>query len=100
MRTFILNGMEDAANIKEGDIDSPQHDTGGLSGRKFVRSKGFHRGILGGSARFPGKWATPAQGLRPTTVLVTVAVLGRSRRWLSPSNGFQSKPPPPSHLRR
>ena len=55
MRTFVLNGMEDAAHIEKSDADSPQHDTGGLSGRKFVRSKGFHRGILGGSAPFAGK---------------------------------------------
>ncbi len=55
MRTFVLNGMEDAANIEEGDVDSPEHDTGGLSGRKFVRTKGFHPGILGGSAPFEGR---------------------------------------------
>jgi len=57
MRTFVLNGMEDATHIEKGDVDSPEHDTGGLSGRKFVRSKGFHPGILGGSARFAGKRA-------------------------------------------
>jgi len=65
MRTFVLNGMEHAADIKESDADSPQHDTGGLSGRKFVRSKGFHRGILGGSARFAGRGRPAVRGSRP-----------------------------------
>lgn len=70
MRTFVLNGMEDAADIENGDVDSPQHDTGGLSGRKFVRTKGFHRGILGGFGRFDGKRGGP--------VAMIVAELGRS----------------------
>ena len=55
MRTFVLNGMEYAADIEKGDLDSPKHDTGGLPGRKFLHTKGFHRGILGGDARFAAK---------------------------------------------
>ncbi len=55
MRTFVQNGMEDAAHIEKGDADSIEHDTGGLSGRKFVRTKGFHHGILGGRRGFTGK---------------------------------------------
>jgi hypothetical protein len=65
MRTFVLNGMEDAANIEKGDADSPQHDTGGLSGRKFVRTKGFHRGILGGFGRFGGKGSPASREAAP-----------------------------------
>lgn len=65
MRTFVLNSMENAIHIEKGDVDSPQHDTGGLSGRKFVRTKGFHRGILGGFSRFGGKRAVPAEGAPP-----------------------------------
>ena len=55
MRTFVLDGMKDPADIEKGDVNSAQHDTFGLSGRKFVHTKGFHRGILGGSSPFGGK---------------------------------------------
>ena len=71
MRTFVLDGMERAADIEKGDVDSPEHDTGSRPGRKFIRTNGFHLGILGGSARFPGK-------RRKAGVLVTVTVLGRA----------------------
>ncbi len=50
MRTFVFNGMEGTADIEKGDVDSPQHDTSGLSGRKFLHAKGFHLGILGGGS--------------------------------------------------
>lgn len=70
MRTFVLDGMENAADIEKGDLHPPQHDTRGLSGGQFVHTKGFHLGILGGLGWFAGK-----HGRR---VLVTVTVTGRS----------------------
>jgi hypothetical protein len=57
MRTFVLDGMERAADIEKGDLYSAEHDTGSRPGRKFIRTNGFHLGILGGSARFAGKTA-------------------------------------------
>lgn len=65
MRAFVLNGMEDAADIEKGDIDSAEHDTGGRSGRKFIRTNGFHLGILGGGGRFARKTATRPPESRP-----------------------------------
>ena len=41
MRTFVLDGMERAADIEKGDVDSPEHDTGSRPGRKFIRTNGF-----------------------------------------------------------
>jgi hypothetical protein len=72
--------MENAAHVENGDVESPEHDTGGLSRRKFVRTEGFHHGILGGSARFDGKRVVGPLGSRPppTPVLVIVGVLVRS----------------------
>ncbi len=49
MRTFVLEGMQRAPDIEDGDIRGPQHDTGGLPRRKRVGANGFHRRILGGS---------------------------------------------------
>lgn len=72
MRTFVLDGMKDAANIEKGDVNSAQHDTFALPGRKFVHTKGFHRGILGGSAPFPGKRAGRLRDAAQKAVLVTV----------------------------
>ncbi len=65
MRTFVLDGMERAADIEKGDIYSAEHDTGGGPGRKFIRTNGFHLGILGGSARFTGKRAGRPPESRP-----------------------------------
>ena len=55
--------MEDTTHIEKGDADSPEHDTGGLSGRKFVRTNGFHPGILGGRRGFRRSRGPPRKRL-------------------------------------
>jgi hypothetical protein len=43
----VLEGMKGSLDIEQRHIRALQHDTGGLSRRKFVGANGFHRGILG-----------------------------------------------------
>jgi hypothetical protein len=51
MSAFVFDRIKGAIDIEERDIDSIQHDTGGLSGRKFFHTNGFHLHILGWSDR-------------------------------------------------
>lgn len=47
MRASVLESIKRAPDIEERDLPTLQHDTGGLPGRKFLHTNGFHPGILG-----------------------------------------------------
>lgn len=60
MSASVLDGVKGASDIEKGDLLTVHDDAGGLPGRKFLRTNGFHLGILGAGGGF-----TRISGLLP-----------------------------------